>query len=73
MVFGWISVLVSGALMLLGVCMVFLLPIFGIHGATLNEGFPIALCVFIGSLALIVCCGMARALFDISDKLQSRN
>ena len=67
--FGWLFALVGGAMVLFGILYVALLPLIGVYGAKLSEGFPVMLCVVVGGLLLIVSGWASRALFDISDKL----
>ena len=71
--FGWLFALAGGALVLFGLASVALLPLMGVYGAKLSDGFPVMLCVVIGGILLVVSGWGARALFDISDKLQTRD
>ena len=70
---GWLFALAAGALVLFGLATVTLLPLMGVYGAKLGDGFPAMLCLVLGGILLVICGWSARALFDISDHLQARD
>ena len=67
---GWLFALSSGALVLIGVASVAVLPLMGIYGAKLGDGFPAMLCLVVGGTLLVVSGWGLRVLLDISDKLK---
>ena len=70
MVLGWLIAAGSGALVMFG--LLYLAFAFTGHGipAPLGPGFAVAMGIFIAGLALVQCCLVARAVFDIADNAQ---